>query len=76
MTTWNNFDKTGVVGGGWQYNEANLTYNQVIDPNTGNIVYYNGIGLPTTWSNQSPKNTTNYSTPSKTPSSWTKINKS
>lgn len=51
MTTWENLEKVGVIEGGWEYEEANLTYDQIIDIDTGNKVYYNGLGLLTTWSN-------------------------
>ncbi len=52
MTTWDNLEKIGTITGGWSYNEVNLAYDQPVDPDTGNTVYYNGIGLSTTWTNQ------------------------
>jgi len=72
MTTiWDNLEKSGTITGGWIYNQPGFSYNQAIDPLTGNTVYYNGVGLGQTWINQAPKSTTNYSNPSKTSSTWT-----
>lgn len=51
MTTWENLEKAGALTGGWQYEEANLTYDQITDIDTGNYVYYEGLGMLTTWSN-------------------------
>lgn len=43
-----NFEK---AGGAWIYNEPNLLYNSPLDPDTGDPVYYNGIGTVTTFTN-------------------------
>jgi hypothetical protein len=51
MTTWDNIEKSGTGNGGWEFNEPNLTFNQSIDPDSGNTVYFNGLGLSTTWTN-------------------------
>ena len=51
MTTWGNLEKTGALTGGWQYDEPNLTYDQLIDVDTDNLVYYDGIGLLAVWTN-------------------------
>jgi len=51
MTNWDNQEKTGRGNGGWKFNEPNLTFNQMFDPDTGNIVYFNGLGLTVTWTN-------------------------
>ncbi len=51
-TLWDNIEKTGTGVGGWMYNEVPLTYNQVIDPDSGLEVFYNGVGVTTGWSNQ------------------------
>ena len=51
MTTWDNIEKSGTIGGGWFYNEANLEYNQLIDPDSGNPVYYDGLGVSSSWTN-------------------------
>ena len=48
-TIWDLIEKVGTFLGGWQYNEPNLTYNQLLDPDSGNVVYYNGLGLGQTW---------------------------
>lgn len=50
-TTWENLEKSGVLTGGWQYEEANLTYDQITDIDTGNYVYYEGLGLLAVWTN-------------------------
>jgi hypothetical protein len=53
MTTWDNVELVGTATGGWQYNDANLTYNATIDPDSGiSPVLYNGIGTTTSWGNQ------------------------
>lgn len=52
MTTWDNLEKPGFANGGWEYNETNLTYNEVIDPDTQLSVTYNGLGTAVSWSNQ------------------------
>lgn len=51
MTTWENLEKVGALTGGWEYEEANLTYDQINDLDTGNLVYYGGLGILTTWTN-------------------------
>lgn len=53
MANWDNIEKPGVSGGGWDYNENLITYNQDIDPDTSLTVYYNGLGVVQSWSNQS-----------------------
>lgn len=50
MVTWDYQEKSGTNSpGGWHYNEVDLTYNQANDPESGNIVYYNGSGLSSSW---------------------------
>lgn len=49
MTTWDLQEKSGTGIGGWTYNEPNLTYNQLLDPDSGSPVYYNGFGNTATW---------------------------
>ncbi len=34
----------------WDYNQSGYSYNQATDPTTGQVIYYNSIGL-TTFSN-------------------------
>jgi hypothetical protein len=48
---WDNQEKSGTIGGGWQYDEPNLTYDAMLDPDTGNPVYYDGFGIDTSWTN-------------------------
>lgn len=50
MTNWDYQEKSGTAVGGWEYNENNLAYNSLTDPDTGNNVYYNGFGLSQSWS--------------------------
>lgn len=70
MATWDNQEKPGALIGGWSYDELGLTYDQVLDLDTGNTVFYNGLGIAQTWTNQTPKATTTYTNTSKTSSSW------
>lgn len=51
MTTWDTIEKSGTVNGGWFFNENNLTFNQEIDEDSGNTVYFNGFGLSANWIN-------------------------
>ena len=50
--SWDLQEKPGAPQGGWHLNEINLELNQDIDPDTGNVVYLNSLGLPSTWNNQ------------------------
>lgn len=52
MATWDTQEKPGASGGGWDYNESNLTYDEDIDPDSDLEVYYNGLGEEITWTNQ------------------------
>ena len=46
-----NIEKSG-GSAGWSYNETNMTYNQLIDPDTNLPVKYNGLGTTSTITNQ------------------------
>lgn len=48
MANWDNQEKGGT---GWIYNEANLTYNENIDPDSGGEVFYNSVGVAPTFTN-------------------------
>lgn len=50
MSTWDSQEKAG-NSGGYEYNENNLTYNAVTDPDSGLTVSYNGIGTITSFTN-------------------------
>ena len=50
MTNWDLIEKGGITGG-WEYNESNLEYDQIIDQDSQNYVFYNGVGVATVWSN-------------------------
>ena len=41
-TTWDLQEKSG---SSQEYNEANLSYDEINDPDGGNPVYYNSVGL-------------------------------
>jgi hypothetical protein len=51
MTIWDTIEKAGTSNGGWTYDEDNLEYDQLIDPDSGNKVYYNGVGTSVAWTN-------------------------
>ena len=50
MSNWDNIEKSG-GSDGWEYDEVNLTYDALVDPDSGSTVYYNGIGTVTTFTN-------------------------
>lgn len=50
MSNWDNIEKSG-GGQGWEYDEVNLMYDSLVDPDSGSAVYYNGIGTVTTLTN-------------------------
>ena len=52
MTTWDYREKPGDPEGGWDYNEARLSYDEDKDPDTDLDVFYNNLGEPSTWTNQ------------------------
>lgn len=42
-----------IKGGlGWLYDQANITYDGATDPISGNTVYYDGLGVVASWTNQ------------------------
>jgi hypothetical protein len=46
-TTWKiEFDLPNVA---WTYNQAGFTYNQLLDPDYNQPVYYNSVALLTNW---------------------------
>jgi len=53
MATWDLQEKPSTDVGGWDYNEELIAYNQDLDEDTGNPVYYNGLGGSQTWAFQS-----------------------
>jgi len=53
MATWDNNEKPGMAGGGWDYNEPNMTYDEDIDPDSQLTVYYNGLGTVPAWTDVS-----------------------
>jgi len=69
-TTWENFERPGAPIGGWMYEEADFTYDQILDLETGDSVYYEALGVAQVWTNTTPKPTTTYIKPTKTASSW------
>ena len=69
-TTWDNLEKPTDFEGGYDFNEVGISFNQILDPETLNTVFFNGLGLVSVWSNQSPKATTVFTNGTKTASSW------
>lgn len=54
MTTiWDNQEESGTFEGGWTYDDINLAYDSATDPDSGEVVYYDGIGSTVSWSYQS-----------------------
>jgi len=50
--TWENLEKPGIINdGGWDYEEQDLDYDQILDLDTGNTVFYEGLGVSTDWTN-------------------------
>ena len=49
---WENLEKSGGITGGWDFNENNMSFNQVFDTDTNNTVFFNGLGLLAIWTNQ------------------------
>lgn len=43
------FDLQEKTGAGYLYDEANMTYDEVLDPDTGLPVYYDSVGASTSW---------------------------
>jgi hypothetical protein len=48
MSTWDNQIKSG---NDWEYNEQNLAYNDLYDPDGNAIIYYNSAGSSPTYTN-------------------------
>jgi len=49
--TWDNIEKPGQTGGGWDYDEPNLDYDSDADPDSNLTVYYNNLGEAPTFTN-------------------------
>lgn len=73
-TTWDDIELTGTGTGGWEYNEPNLTYNQDVDPDSGESVLYNGIGFTTSWASPSLNSTTMSNSQSFNSTNWSNPN--
>jgi hypothetical protein len=50
MSTWSSQEKTGNTQG-WEYNEASLTYDGLLDPISNLPVYYNSMGSSVSYTN-------------------------
>jgi hypothetical protein len=48
MSNWDSQEKSGT---GYAYDEANLLYDSPIDPDSGSIVLYDGIGTAAAFTN-------------------------
>ena len=51
-TTWETYELPGVTGGGWEYDNAAMTYDDLVDADTGQTLYYDGEGTSQTWTTQ------------------------
>jgi hypothetical protein len=49
---WDDQEKPGIAGGGWDYNDNLIEYNSDEDPESSDSLKYNGVGLETVWSNE------------------------
>ncbi len=49
--TFENLEKVGTIIGGYDYEEEDMDYDQVLDLDTGNTVFYEGLGISTDWTN-------------------------
>lgn len=51
--TWTLQPKPGTtLAGGWLFNEPQLLFNSVDDPNGNDQVMFNGLGATVSWTNQ------------------------
>lgn len=50
MSTWDNQEKAGNTQG-WEYDESNLLYDSLSDPDSGLAVLYNGMGTSSSFTN-------------------------
>lgn len=74
-TAWDTFKKPGEVVGGWPFNDPLITFNQAIDVETGDAVFFNGLGTAQVWFNTN-KTTTSWTTGgSKGSTAWTNSTK-
>lgn len=48
-TSWENYEIPGAVGGGWGYDNANMAYDDAEDPDTGEVLRYDGEGTAQVW---------------------------
>jgi len=51
-TTWETYELPGVTGGGWEYDDEDTEYDDDIDDETGQTLYYDGEGTAQTWTTQ------------------------
>jgi len=49
--SWDLIEKSGFTGGGWLFNESNLSFNEDKDPDSGSDVTFNSLGTAGTWTN-------------------------
>ena len=49
MTKWQTQPRPGTLTGGWAFNEAQLQFNSLDDPNGLDQVMFNGTGIGQTW---------------------------
>lgn len=51
MSIWDNQEKSG-NNQGWEYDETNLLYDSLLDPDSNLAVYYNGVGIVSSFTNE------------------------
>ena len=51
-TSWETYEIPGTSGGGWEYDNAILAYDDLTDEETGQTLYYDGEGTAQTWTTQ------------------------
>lgn len=49
---WDDQEKPGVAGGGWDYDDNLIEYDSDEDPESSAPLRYDGEGLETNWSNE------------------------
>lgn len=48
-TSWETYELPGTTGGGWEYDNAAIAYDDLVDGDTGQTLYYDGEGTIQVW---------------------------
>lgn len=51
-TVWEPYELPGTSGGGWEYDNAAIAYDDPTDGDTGQTLYYDGEGTIQVWTTQ------------------------